>query len=321
MVCFKTILMILPLSFLVREPLAQGQTPSPTGGTTISVNVNLVLLRITVRDRKGGFVAGLNKSNFRVVEDRAPQTIRFFQHEDVPVAVGLIVDNSGSMGRKRKDVTAAALTFVRASNPDDEIFVVNFNEHVSLGLPDTTLFSASTEELDRALNGIPASGKTALYDAIEAGVMHLKKATIGKKVLIVISDGGDNASHSKLEGVLEAASRADITIYTVGLFDEDDHDRNPGILRKIAHATGGEAFLPGATSEIVPICKRIAEDIRNQYTIGYVSTNQNLDNTYRKIQVTAAGQRHERYLVRTRARYIASSVQSGAAQHSQESPR
>ena len=122
------------------------------------------------------------------------------------------------MGRKRKDVTAAALTFVRASNPDDEIFVVNFNEHVSLGLPDTTLFSASTEELDRALNGIPASGKTALYDAIEAGMMHLKKATIGKKVLIVISDGGDNASHSKLEGALEVGQPAPISRFTLSAF-------------------------------------------------------------------------------------------------------
>ena len=116
------------------------------GGTTISVDVNLVLLRVTVRDRKGGLVSGLNKDNFQVLENRAPQTIRFFQHEDAPVAVGLVVDKSGSMGRKRKDVIAAALTFARSSNSHDEMFVVNFNEHVSFGLPDTTLFSASTEE-------------------------------------------------------------------------------------------------------------------------------------------------------------------------------
>lgn len=319
--CRKTILMILPLAFLIRDWPVRGQTQLPPGGTTISVDVNLVLLRVTVRDRKGGFVSGLNQDNFQVLENRSPQTIRFFRHEDVPVAVGLIVDNSGSMGRKRRDVTAAALTFVQASNIRDEMFVVNFNGHVSFGLPDTTLFSASTEELDRALNGIPATGKTALYDAIEAGLLHLKKATLDKKVLIVISDGGDNASHSKLDEALEAASRSDITIYIVGLFDEDDHDRNPTILKKIAHTTGGEAFLPSETSEIVPICKRIAEDIRNQYTIGYVPSNQDLDNTYRTIRLTATGQHHERYLVRTRAGYIASSERRGEAEHLQEKPR
>ena len=156
---------------MFRVPRAAGlqatATPYPLG--VLHPYVNLVLLHVTVRDKKGGFVSGLKKDNFQVFEDRAPQIIRFFQHEDVPVAVGLIVDNSGSMGSKRRDVTAATLTFVRSSNPDDEMFVVNFNEHVSFGLPDTTLFAASPEELDRALNRIPASGKTALYDAIDAG--------------------------------------------------------------------------------------------------------------------------------------------------------
>jgi Ca-activated chloride channel homolog len=283
--------------------------------------VDLVLLRVTVKDKRGGFVSGLNKNNFQVFEDRAPQTIRLFQNEDVPVAVGLIVDNSGSMGRKRKDVTAAALTFVRSSNPRDDMFVVNCNEHVSFGLPDTTLFSASSEELERALNGLPASGRTALYDAIEAGLGHLKKTTLDKRILIVISDGGDNASATRLSQVLETANRSDITIYTIGLFDEDDPDRNAGILKNIAHATGGEAFLPNATSEVVPICKRIAEDIRNQYTIGYVPTNQNLDDTYRTIRITATGSHHERYKVRTRAGYIASSGRKGVPANLQESPR
>jgi Ca-activated chloride channel homolog len=313
--------MALPLCFLVLKPSVLAQSEPPESVPTISVDVNLVFLRVTVRDKRSGFVSGLTQNNFQVFEDGAPQTIRFFQHEDVPVAVGLIVDNSGSMGRKRKDVTAAALTFVRSSNSRDEMFVVNFNEHVSFGLPDTKLFSASAEELERALNGIPASGRTALYDAIEAGLGHLKKTTLENKVLIVISDGGDNASHTRFSEVLEAASRSDITIYTIGLFDEDDPDRNPGILRKIAYATGGEVFLHNETSEVVPICKRIAEDIRNQYTIGYVPTNQNLDDTYRSIRITAAGPHHERYQVRTRAGYVASSGPKGVPTHSQESTR
>jgi Ca-activated chloride channel homolog len=317
----KTALVVLPLCLLMPWPPVLGQTEPLASAATISVDVDLVLLHVIVTDRKLRFISGLNKENFQVFEDRAPQTIRFFQHEDVPVAVGLIVDNSGSMGRKRKDVTAAALTFVRSSNPRDQMFVVNFNEHVSFGLPETTLSSASSEELERALNGIPATGRTALYDAIEAGLGHLKKTTLDNKVLIVISDGGDNASHARLSEVLEAASRSDVTIYTVGLFDEDDRDRNPGILKKIARATGGEAFLPNETSDVVPICKRIAEDIRKQYTIGYVPSDQKLDDTYRTIRIAVTGPHHERYEARTRAGYIASSGREEVPANPKESRR
>jgi VWFA-related protein len=288
------------------------------GSPTISVDVDLVDLHVTVRDRKGGFVSGLQKESFHVFENRAPQAIRVFQHEDVPVAVGLIVDNSGSMEPKRKDVTAAALAFARSSDPRDEMFVVNFNERVSFGLPDTQLFSASARELERALNGVPANGKTALYDAIDVGLAHLKKATPDKKVLIVISDGGDNASRHTLRQVLDTVARSDAIVYTVGLFDEYDPDSNPGALRRIAHASGGEAFLPEETSQVVPICERIARDIRNQYTIAYVPSNQQLDNSYRTIDVTATGPHGEKLLVRTRAGYIASPQRQGQPANSQE---
>jgi Ca-activated chloride channel homolog len=295
----------LPLFFLIVGQRLPGQT-GPPENSTISVTVNLVVLHAAVLDRKGGFVSGLRKEEFRVYEDGAPQVIRVFEHEDVPVAVGLAVDNSGSMGRKRNDVTAAALAFVRSSNPRDEVFVVNFNERISFGLPDTQLFSARPGELEGALNGIPASGKTALYDAIEAGLNHLKRATLDKKVLIVISDGGDNASHYKLGQVLADAGHSDAIIYMVGLFDEAEEGRNPVVLRKIARATGGEAFRPQETSQVVPICEQIAADIRNQYTIGYTPSNQKLDSTQRKIKVTVTGRHGEKLLVRTRASYVAS---------------
>ena len=306
-----TIACFLPLIFLISAKPIPGQTTAQPGNSTISVDVDLVVLHATVRGRKGGFVSGLGKGDFKVLEDGAPQIVRVFEHEDVPVAVGLVVDNSGSMGRKRKEVTAAALAFVRSSNPQDEMFVVNFNERTAFGLPNTELFSASASKLERALNGVPANGKTALYDAIEVGLAHLKKATLDKKVLIVISDGGDNASHHTQGQVLESAGRSDAIIYTVGLFDEYDHDRNPGILRRIARATGGEAFLPNETSRVVPICERIAVDIRNQYTIAYVPSNQKLDNTYRTIILTAAGQHGEKLLVRTRSGYFASPKRGG----------
>jgi Ca-activated chloride channel family protein len=163
------------------------------------------------------------------------------------------------------------------------MFVVNFNEHVSLGLPNTRLFSASPAELEGALNGVPASGMTALYDAVQVALDRVKAASLDKKVLIVISDGADNASSHSLAQVMEAARRSDVVIYTVGLFDEYSDDANPGILKKLAHETGGETFLPAKTSEVVQICEGIAKDIRSQYTIGYVPTNTNLDNTYRSI--------------------------------------
>ena len=225
------------------------------------------------------------------------------------------------MNRKRNDVTAAALAFVRSSNPQDEMFIVNFNERVSLGLPAAKLFSASPSELEGALNGVPARGMTALYDAIEDGLAHFARASREKKVLIVVSDGGDNASHRKLPQVLHDAARSDVIIYAIGLFDEHDADQNPGVLRKFASATGGEAFLPGESSEVVPICERIAEDIRHQYTIGYVPSDQKLDGTYRAIKVTATGPRGKRMFVRTREGYIASPDRNGAALHFEEKRR
>ncbi len=302
----RTVLRALSLLALFAGQRLPGQTAPQPGSATFSADVDLVVLHATVSDRKGGFVSGLQKDNFQVFEDGSPQAIRVFQHEDVPVAVGLVVDNSGSMGPKRKDVTAAALAFVRSSNPRDQIFIVNFNEKVSLGLPSTELFSARAADLEAALNGVPANGKTALYDAIDAGLAHLKESTLDKKVLIVISDGGDNASHHTLSQVLQSAGRSDAIVYTIGLFDEYDEDRNPGVLGKLARATGGCAFLPSETSQVVQICQQIAGDIRNQYTIGYIPSDQKFDNAYRAIRVTATGPHGEKYVVRTRAGYIAS---------------
>jgi len=300
------VIRVLPLLVLF-ESMPAAQPPAESGNTVISVDVNLVVLHASVHDRKGNFVSGLRAENFRVFEDGLPQTIKFFQHEDVPAAIGLIVDNSSSMSRKKHDVTAAALAFIRTSNPNDQMFVVNFSEHVSLGLPDTEPFSANASELVQALNGVPANGRTALYDAIETGLAHLKKAPLDKKVLIVISDGGDNASHDILNQVLDSAGHSNVVIYTVGLFDEYDEDRNAGVLRKIARESGGEAFLPNDPSDLAQICERIAADIRNRYAIGYVPSNRNFAGNYRTIRVTATGPHGEKLEARTRTRYLACS--------------
>ena len=298
-------------------PMSRG---SQAGQFTIAVKVGLVVLHATVLDSKGITVSGLHKEDFQVFEDGVPQQIDSFTHEDIPVTVGLVVDNSGSMGPKRPEVIAAALVFARSSNPQDQMFVVNFNEKVSFGLPHDTPFTDEAAPLRAAMSRIAANGMTALYDAVAAALEHLKKGNRDKKVLIVISDGGDNASRQKLAQIMAMAKRSDAIIYTIGLFDEDDPDRNPGALRQLAKATGGEAFLPESVNDVVPICERIAHDIRNQYTIAYVPANEKQDGTYRIIQVKAGSPGRGRLAVRTRAGYYAprnsqSLPSTGAAYH------
>jgi Ca-activated chloride channel homolog len=274
---------------------------------TISVNVNMVVLSATAQDHNNALVSGLGKDDFQVHEDGVLQQIRHFSHEDIPVTVGLVIDNSGSMKPKRADVIAAALAFARSSNPKDQMFVVNFNEKVSFGLADNTPFTDQTAELEVALSRIAADGETALYDAIAIALEHLRKGTSDKKVLIVISDGGDNASKHKLADIMARVGQPDAIIYTIGIFDEQDSDRNPGVLKRLAKDTGGEAFLPKALEDILPICEQIAHDIRNQYTLAYVPTNKKHDGTYRVIQVKASGAGRGRLSVRTRTGYFAPS--------------
>ena len=269
-----------------------------------SVELDLVVLQATVRDRAGHAVSGLAQDDFEVYQDGAPQPIHLFRHEDTPVTIGLVVDHSGSMREKLGEVTAAARTFVRASNPEDQMFVVNFNEDVSLGLPNGTTFSNSADELGTAIWGAPALGKTALYDAVIEALQGLQKGEREKKALIVISDGGDNASHSNLDRVLKMAEESSAVIYTIGVFSEDDPDQNPKVLSRLARETGGEAFFPSKPSETVAICARIARDVREQYTIGYSSMN-GKPGAYHAIRVTARSKERGKLSVRTRAGYIA----------------
>lgn len=269
----------------------------------ISVDVSLVLLQATVRDRAGHTVMDLNQGDFSVFEDGVPQKIRLFRHEDTPVTVGLVIDHSGSMRQKLPDVTAAAQAFVTSSNPDDRLFVVNFNDDVSLGLPAGTPFSHNAQELGKAIGDAPAIGRTALYDAIAEALQRLRQSSHDKKVLIVISDGGDNASTANLNRVLNLTEQSNAMIYTIGIFDPEDPDQNPKVLRRLAQESGGEAFFPEKLSETIAICKRIARDIRDQYTIGYSSTNAAPGEIYHKIRLTASEHDNRKLFVRTRAGY------------------
>src|SRR5258706_5064522 len=227
------------------------QQGSEPGAFQISVEVALVVLQATIRDQAGHAVRQLNHEDFAVFEDGRPQEIRLFRHEDTPVAVGLVIDHSGSMKEKLDEVTAGARAFVRASNSRDQMFVVNFNEKGSQGLPPGMRFTDSVDQLAAAVSGRPAIGTTALYDAIIDGLIRLQDVAREKKVLIVISDGGDNASKTPLDRVLKMAEQSNAAIYTIGIFEADDPDGKPGVLRRLARETGGQAFFPSQLTETV----------------------------------------------------------------------
>ncbi len=281
------------------------EEPQDTGAYRLSVSVDLVELRASVRDRAGHFVPGLSQQDFEVYEGGVRQTVRVFGQEDVPVTIGLVVDHSGSMRRKLDDVTAAARTFVESSSPNDEMFVVNFNEKVTLGLPASISFSNRSDELARAISNTRASGLTALYDAIALAQQRLQSGSSEKKALVVISDGRDNASIHTLPQVLKTAQQSNALIYTIGIFDALDNDGNPAVLRRLANATGGEAFFPRELPDVVAACGSIASEIRHQYTIGYVSSNPARSGGYRSIRVTARSPGKGKLTVRTRAGYLA----------------
>lgn len=299
---FLFLLVVLPNSARPQQT-APPLPPAQNEYETIRVSVNLVVLHATVQNRDRTPVSGLTKADFQIFEDGVLQQIESFSSEDIPVTVGLVVDNSGSMDPKIREVVAAGLAFARSSHPADQMFVVNFNERVTFGLAEGIDFTDKEAELKLALGRIRADGLTALYDALAVSLDHLGKGNQNKKVLVVLSDGNDNASKHTLKQIQALAEQSNVIIYTVGLFEQGDPDKNPGVLRQLAKSTGGEAFLPYSLKELVGICERIAQDIRTQYTLTYKPTNTKLDGSYRAIQVKASAEGHGRINVRTRTGY------------------
>jgi Ca-activated chloride channel homolog len=289
-------------------PFSTKSLPSQEGSGqhVISSEVSLVILPVTVTDRPDHFVSGLDASNFQVYEDGRQQKISLFRHEDIPVTAGVVVDHSGSMAAKRDDVIAGAVAFVQGSNPQDREFVVNFSDSVTFGLPTSVPFTSRVADLKAALSKTPVRGETALYDALAAALERLKTAPLDKKVLLLISDGGDNASKHTFSQVQRMAQSASVIIYAIGLFDENSADQNPKVLEKLAKETGGKAYFPKSSSEAVSVCRQIAEDIRHQYTLGY-SPEANLRPGYRKIRVKVNALGKGKLYVRTRPGYLFSS--------------
>jgi Ca-activated chloride channel homolog len=253
----------------------------------------------------GGFVSELDKECFQVYEDSRPQKIEYFQRGDAPVTIGLVVDNSSSMRPKRLQVIAAALAFIQSCNPQDELFVIKFNEKVVFGLSPHELFSNSVTRLRDALIGSPPAGQTALYDAVALALGHLQKGRHDKKALLVISDGGDNASQHKFRDLLMMAQQSNAILYTVAVYDERDRDHNPKVLKRLSKVSGGEFFSPSLVGQVSGVCRQIAKDIRNQYTLVYNPSNRTRDGKYRTIQVSVKSPRHKKCFVRTRKGYFA----------------
>lgn len=299
----RTVASILGLwPALGAQQSAPSEAAQPDQDLVIRTTSRLVLLDVSVKDPHGGFVTGLTKENFRVFEDRKPQVISQFSSLDVPVTVGIVVDESGSMRRKQSEVVTAALVFARESNPQDEIFVVNFNEKARRGLPNGVPFTDNIEQLRDALIRENPEGRTALYDAIDLSLRQLQLGRQDKKTLVVISDGGDNASRHDFRTVMQDTLESRATIYTVGIFDEDDPEKNPGVLSRLAHATGGEVFFPKEVDEIVPVCRSIAKEIRNRYTIGYIPPAEG--KPQRAIHVVASSPEKGKLVVHTRTSYL-----------------
>ena len=251
----------------ILAPISAFQDPPRT---VFSSGSEVVVVHVAVLDGKSQLVSGLPQEAFRVFENGQPEAVSFFHNEDNPVTVGLVLDCSGSMLRKREAVIAAGLAFARSSHPRDEMFTVNFNEHVWNGLPPSLPFTTDIGELRTALERSTARGQTAMFDGLRTALTHLEKGHEPKKALIVVSDGGDNASATTFADVHDMALRMDAIIYTIGIRDQYDKDAKPDVLRKLARATGGEAYFPRKLEEVTDVLERIARDIRSGYTLGYI---------------------------------------------------
>ena len=285
-----------PLRSLVVAGLVAGaavltaQDPPPEA-PLFKAESDLVVLHVNVFDGRSDAVATLPQEAFSVTEDNKTQTITFFSSEDVPVAVGLVLDNSSSMLTRRHMVLAGTRAFGSSSHPDDELFTIIFNEKVRHGLSERVPFTQNHQMLQASVHRFEPGGMTAIHDAVIAGLEHLEEASHQKRVLVVLSDGEDNASQHSDDDMIERASRSDALIYTVSTADLITNVGRPGLLKKLAKVSGGVYYSPDTEAEVVEAFEEIAGNIRRGYSLGYVPTKATHDGRFRrvKVQVRAPG--------------------------------
>jgi len=263
----------------------------------------LVVLPVAVTDKSGRLITDVPRESFAVYDEGRPQQIRAFSNEDIPVSIALVIDDSGSMGQKLGEVIAASLSFAKWSHPEDELFVIEFNDDVRSALAGRSIAAADLPELERALHSLRPEGQTALYDAVTDALARLDGSSHARRVLVLVSDGGDNASKAGLTEVLERAKRSNVTMYTIGLFDEATSDINPDALKRLAETTGGQRFLPKSPGPLMVACEQIAHEIRNSYTVGYEPPE--ADGRFHRLRVELTDPRYRGLKVRTRPGYVA----------------
>ncbi len=277
--------------------------------STFRADTRLVVLHASVLDNKGNLITSLRRDEFKVFENGVEQQVKVFRREDVPVSMALLIDNSGSMRDKRRKVEAAALNLVKASNREDEVLIVNFNDEAYEDVP----FTNDLKKLEEGLTKIDSRGGTAMRDALDLVIDHVKaKAKKDKKVIFLVTDGNDNTSAMGLEKLVQKAHNSEIAIYAIGLLSEEDGreaKKAKRALNAITEATGGISYFPATLDEVGPLALNVAHDIRNQYIIAYSPSNQTLDGSFRQVKVTAGGRK---YSVRTRSGYYASPEQKSA---------
>jgi VWFA-related protein len=270
--------------------------------STFRADTRLVVLHASVVDSKGNLITSLKKSDFKVFENSVEQQVKVFRREDVPVSMGLIIDNSGSMRDKRKKVETAALALVKASNPRDEVLVVNFNDEAYEDVP----FTNDIKKMEEGLTKIDSRGGTAMRDAIDLVIDHMKtKAKKDKKVIFIVTDGNDNTSTISLEKLVQKAHNSEIVMYAIGLLNEEEHreaKKAKRALDALTTASGGVAYYPKELADVERIALQVAQDIRNQYILAYTPSNTALDGSFRQIKVQTPS---HKYSVRTRSGYYA----------------
>jgi Ca-activated chloride channel family protein len=280
-------------------------SPEPGSGDSGSMfvfkrQVEEVVLHATVVDDQRRLVSGLERSTFTILDSGVPQAITSFRREDVPVAMGIVIDNSGSMRDKREKISQAVVNLIRASNPRDQIFVVNFGQDPYLDQD----YTSDVNLLQAALHQVSARGSTALYDAIVASAVHLGNNPLEKKVLLVITDGQDNMSQETLQEASQRLQQVNgPTVYSIGLLGSGLGSTGREALQRLADRTGGVAYFPGTLDEVDNITRTVAHDIRNQYLIAYKPKNQNSKPGYQSVQVEARAPGYGKLTVRTRSGY------------------
>jgi VWFA-related protein len=254
----------------------------------LRVNTTLVLIPVTVTDPLNRFVTGLDKENFKISEDKADQTITTFSSEDAPISVGVVFDCSGSMGDKLVKSRQAVAQFFKTANPEDEFFLVQFNDNAQLIQP----FTHNLEEIQNRLTFTQSKGRTALLDAIYMGLHEMKKAKNARKALLIISDGGDNNSRYTETEVKNLVKEADVQVYAIGIYEmggargrTPEESSGPGLLTEVTEPTGGRMYEAGNINELPDIAAKIGMELRNQYILGYSPTNLERDGKYRRVQV------------------------------------